>query len=160
VLAGIFLLAKTTSEQQHNPSSPFLMMAEWNSKSDEKANDLVLEVVNKYSERDGSPGQQYSWLEGNLLVEPYQPTTFRVVNHDIAKEYQWEVYSKNTGDLENIFPGHEFVHSFAQEDVWSDKFVVVNEYEIDDAAEGNSKNKPQRNCQAVHQVREKRTQKP
>jgi len=139
VLAGIFLLAKTTSEQQHNPSSPFLMMAEWNSKSDEKANDLVLEVVNKYSERDGSPGQQYSWLEGNLLVEPYQPTTFRVVNHDIAKEYQWEVYKKNTGDLENIFPGHEFVHSFAQEDVWSDKFVVVNEYEIDDAAEGNSR---------------------
>uniref|UniRef100_A0A7S3XKX0 Tyrosinase copper-binding domain-containing protein n=1 Tax=Heterosigma akashiwo TaxID=2829 RepID=A0A7S3XKX0_HETAK len=123
LLVGIFAYASTFKLQNSAP-----LATELNSKSHARTATLTLEVKNKYSERDGTPGQQYSWLEDAMLAEPHLPSTFRVVDHDPLKDYEWELYDE-AGDIEKIFYGHEFVYSFEREDVWHDRFLVVNEYE-------------------------------
>jgi len=125
LLAGI-LAFSATSKLQNSASQ----LTKLNSKFQDATGTLKLEAVNKYSARDGTPGQQYPWLKDSLLAEPHQPSTFRVVHHDPTREYEWELYDGT--NLEQKFTGHEFVYSFEREHVWNDNFIlVVNEYETD-----------------------------
>ncbi|CAM9130826.1 unnamed protein product [Heterosigma akashiwo] len=125
-LAGIFFFAYLQYTPVHNLTPELQFFAD-----ESNSGSLKLEATNKYSKRDGSPVQQYAWLVDNLLAEPYRETTFRVVDYDPTKEYAWEIHDEESGDIEFIFAGHEFVHTFSKPDVWSDKSVVVMEYETD-----------------------------
>jgi len=135
-LAGVVLLAFSSISSRH-PSAATSVLGGFNLKTAIPST-LKLGTTNKYSEKDGgSPGQFYPWLNGNLLAEPYRPTVFKVLDYDPSKEYEWELYSEETGNLEQIFTGYEFVHTFQQEDVWSDKFLVVNEFDTTDETENS-----------------------
>lgn len=73
--------ADSTGVLQAGESSPPSTLAE----------PLEFSALNFYHVRDGKPGQDYPWLKGIKLIEPYRETTLAVTNARDGFEYRWTV---------------------------------------------------------------------
>ncbi|CAM9241469.1 unnamed protein product [Ectocarpus sp. 12 AP-2014] len=72
---------------------------------------LSFQALNFYHIRDGKPAQDYPWLKGVKLIEPYRETTLSVSSPRDGYDYIWEVRAGETdeGDLIATASGAETV---------------------------------------------------
>lgn len=69
---------------------------------------LAFTALNYYHIRDGKPGQEYPWLQGIKLIEPYRNTTLAVTSPRDGFHYRWEVRDGDkAGRLEHSSSGAE-----------------------------------------------------
>ncbi len=61
---------------------------------------LSFSALNFYHVRDGKPGQDYPWLRGVKLIEPYRETTLSVLSPRDGFDYQWEIHGTNVDNSE------------------------------------------------------------
>lgn len=78
---------------------------------------LSFTANNFYTIRDGMPGQDYPWLKGKKVIEPYRETTLSVTNPRDGYNYQWEVRGGDeAADLLLTEAGSETVAIFTRMD--------------------------------------------
>lgn len=76
---------------------------------EEELSPLSFEAVNFYHVRDGTPGQDYPWLQNVKLIEPHRETTLSISSPRDGHDYVWEVrgYGAEEAELRAYAQGTE-----------------------------------------------------
>mmetsp|Transcript_30090 Transcript_30090/g.39613 ORF Transcript_30090/g.39613 Transcript_30090/m.39613 type:complete len:636 (+) Transcript_30090:116-2023(+) len=86
----------------------------------------TLSIQNPYTLRDGIPGQEYPWLKGKLLAEPFKESTFIFEDPLEDHVYEWKIYLP-TQELEAILTGHTASYTFES---LEDRKVIFTDYTV------------------------------